>query len=99
LRQIIPVQRCCAFCGEVTVFSEYLETPSYFQLNQARLAVFFEEEQSFSVMNCLSYLLGESLGKCFIESFQRSFAWVETQIVKPPPRQPVLALLPLYPQN
>lgn len=99
LRQVMPSQRCCAFCGAASVFPEYLENPSYFQLSQARLVVFFEEEQPFSMMKCLSYLLGETLSAYIVESIQNSYAWVETQIVKPPARQPVLALLPLYPQN
>jgi hypothetical protein len=99
LRDVIPSQRCCAFCGAQSVLREYLENPSYFQLHQARLVIFLEERQPFSLVNCLSYLLGETLGAYIMNSIHNTTAWIENQIIHPPSPRPALALLPLHTQN
>lgn len=45
LRHVVPAQRCCVWCGHDAVQVEFLETPLYFQLNQARLIV--QEAQQY----------------------------------------------------
>ena len=44
LRQLTPSQRCCNNCGQQSFFYDYLESPSYFQLNKARLVIREEDE-------------------------------------------------------
>jgi hypothetical protein len=93
-RQVIPSQRCCTFCGSVTVLEEFLEDPAYFQLREARLMVFVEEAAMPSFKSCLSYLLGDTLS-CFVaESIHTACAWLENSIAQPSSK-PRFALLPV----
>jgi hypothetical protein len=45
MRQIIPNDKCCQACGEKKVHPEYLENPSYFQIQDALL--FFQKESEY----------------------------------------------------
>lgn len=94
-RKIVPVQRCCALCGEREVFLETLENPAYFQLNHARLAIVYEERPPFHLGNWLRYLMGEPLADYAIAAYSWTLAWVENQLNTPTARQPALAFLPL----
>jgi len=44
LRQLTPSQRCCSNCGQPSFYYDYLDSPSYFQLNKARLVIREERE-------------------------------------------------------
>lgn len=68
LRQVVPAQRCCAFCGEREVLWNVLEAPAVFQLHKARLRVREEADP-------LSSWLGFETG--FQRAIYKTLAWLE----------------------
>ena len=76
LRQLIPAQRCCNQCGERSFYYHYLEAPSYFQLQKARLMLREEEDYLQGRYNWSVYAFGETLGQPV--GFHLSHAYEQT---------------------
>lgn len=83
LRQLVPDQRCCPNCGERAFCYHYLEAPSYFQLQKARLMIreeadYLQGRYHWSVY-AFGETLGQSVGQKFEQVMQNTHAWLTTE--------------------
>ncbi len=90
LRQLIPAQRCCSQCGERSFYYQYLENPSYFQLQKARLMLREEADYLQGHYQWSIYAFGETLGKPMgahlASTCERALRW----LTQPSPFTPAL---------
>lgn len=73
LRQLTPSQRCCINCGQQSFYYDYLDNPSYFQLNRARLIIreeadYLQEHHQWSV-----YAFSETWSALREQTFSQTF--------------------------
>jgi uncharacterized protein (DUF983 family) len=93
LRQVIPRQRCCPHCGDSLWHLDILDSPSYFQLDQARLMV--KEEVDYNQQPYLwsLYSFHNALAASLERTVASTFAWLDPEADTASRR--VLALLPV----
>lgn len=96
LRQVVPAQRCCSYCGERVFQSEYLLSPSYFQLHKAHLVVREEADFLQGRFQWRVYGFSQSVGRtvenALLKTLANTRAWLEP--AQPPAH--LLALLPVH---
>lgn len=89
-RQVVPLQRCCAYCGEQGFRFDYLESPDYFQLHKAQLIVREEEDYLQRPYAWSSYNLGETVNRTWEKAMAKTRRWLEPAYTS----DTILALLP-----